>query len=71
MNQRTLTLPEVRREGLKALLERLGPAGTLRFLQQYDPGHGDYTQDRSAWLEGVTVEEIIDGARQARASRNE
>lgn len=64
MNQRTLSLPEVRREGLRALLDRLGPGGTLRFLQQYDPGHGDYTAERRGWLEGATIDEIIKGVQE-------
>jgi len=59
MSTRTLSVPEIRREGLKALLERLGPDGTLRFLQQFDPGQGDYTRDRRAWLDGVTLDEIL------------
>ena len=30
----------------KALTERLGPAGAMRFLMQYDPGYGDYSKER-------------------------
>lgn len=26
--------------------ERLGPAGAMRFMMQYDPGHGDCSKDR-------------------------
>mgnify|MGYP001194318490 CR=1 FL=1 len=58
MTDKTMTIPEIRRAGLEALLERLGPDGTLRFLQQYDPGQGDYTSERKAWLERLTIEEI-------------
>jgi len=32
---------EIRREGWKALTERLGPAGAMRFMMQYDPIRGD------------------------------
>ena len=53
-----LTLPEIRRIGIEVLIERLGPADALRFLEQFDPGHGDYTHDRHAWLDNLTVEEI-------------
>jgi hypothetical protein len=31
---------EIRLEGWKALTERLGPAGAMRFMAQYDPGRG-------------------------------
>ena len=56
---RTMTLPEIRREGFQALLDRLGPAGTIRFLRQYDPGRGDYTKDRHQWLDSVDDEEVV------------
>lgn len=59
MNQpRTMTIPEIRKAGLDALRERLGPGGMLRFLQQFDPGHGDYTESRHAWLDDLTVDDI-------------
>jgi len=67
MNQpKPTTIPEIRRVGLEALCERLGPAGTLRFLQQFDGGQGDYTQDRQAWLDRLTVEQIAQSIEQRR-----
>lgn len=55
MVRKTMTLQELRREGLQALLDRLGPADAIRFLQSYDAGRGDYTRDRHQWLKEVTV----------------
>lgn len=40
------TLEEIRTAGLQALEEALGPEGTIRFLQQFDQGRGDYTSER-------------------------
>lgn len=57
MNGKTLTLPEIRRAGLEALRDRL--AGVIRFLQLFDPGSGKYTEDRHAWLDELTVDEIV------------
>jgi hypothetical protein len=54
-----MTLHEIRREGVQALLDRLGPAGTVRFLQQYELGRGDYTKERHRWLDGVTIDEVV------------
>ncbi|MBU0640768.1 MAG: hypothetical protein KKB50_18035 [Planctomycetes bacterium] len=67
VTEKTLTIPELRAEGLKALRDRLGPAGTLRFLQLFDPGKGDYTADREQWLKDLTVDEIT---RQIEARRD-
>jgi hypothetical protein len=37
---------EVRRRGLSALNEALGPAGAIIFLQQFESGSGDYTNEK-------------------------
>ena len=54
-----MTTPEIRREGLRVLLEHLGPAGTIQFLQQYEPGRGDYTKQRHEWLDALSVDQIV------------
>ncbi|TWT45652.1 hypothetical protein RAS1_20800 [Phycisphaerae bacterium RAS1] len=50
---------EIRREGFRALVERLGAADAIRFLHQYDSGEGDYTRQRQAALAGLTVNELL------------
>ncbi len=68
MNEpKMMTIPEIRKAGLDALRERLGPAGVIRFLQQFDPGHGDYATDRHAWLDRLTIEEIAASIARRRA----
>lgn len=59
------SLAEIRREGYDALLERLGPAGLFRFLQQFDSGSGDYSRDRHSALDSLTIEEIVQQARKS------
>jgi len=53
-----LTLNKIRKIGFEALLRELGPAGTIRFIQQYETGRGDYTRDRRKWLPKKSVKEI-------------
>ncbi|MGC9393288.1 MAG: hypothetical protein ACP5J4_00375 [Anaerolineae bacterium] len=60
MTTRTMTLMEVRQEGLAALAERLGPAGMVRFLQQFETGYGDYSAERHTWLEPVDVKTLAE-----------
>jgi hypothetical protein len=50
---------ELRREGWKALTERLGIAGAMRFLMQYDPGHGDYTEERRSLFSDLSLEQAL------------
>ena len=37
---------EVRMAGLAALSKSLGPAGMIRFMQQFEEGSGDYTAEK-------------------------
>jgi len=54
-----LSPQEIRRKGLEALAEALGPVGMIRFLQQFDLGTGDYTKDRAKLLDDLTIDEIV------------
>lgn len=45
-----MTLEEIRLVGLDALARELGPVGTVRFLQQFETGYGDYSAERQQWL---------------------
>ncbi len=52
------TLEQIRREGLEALRERLGRAGMIRFLAQFDNGGGNYAKDRHDWVDRTSLEDI-------------
>ncbi len=52
------TLDEIRREGLAALRSRLGRAGMIRFLQQFETGAGDYARERHAWVDRATLADL-------------
>ena len=45
-NLNTNNLMEIRKIGLQALQEALGPVGMVRFIQQYENGYGDYTKEK-------------------------
>ena len=60
----TLSLYELRREGWKALTERLGVAGAIRFLMQYDPGQGDYTTERRSLFADLSLDDVLNEMRQ-------
>lgn len=58
MTTENLTLYEIRTIGFDALVRELGPAGAIRFIQQYESGHGDYTRNRKRLLPKKNVREI-------------
>ena len=54
---------EVRREGLDALIDRLGRVGAIRFLQLFSVCGGDSVQEKhasDAAYESMTIDEIAD-----------
>jgi hypothetical protein len=52
------TLDEIYREGLQALRDRLGRAGMVRFLQQFETGSGDYARERRAWVDRTSLDDL-------------
>ena len=54
----TRTLEQIRRMGFEALRDRLGRAGMIRFLQQFDTGQGDYARERHQWVDETTLEQV-------------
>jgi len=68
MNIESMTLDQIRKEGLKALERHLGPDGMIRFLQQFETGKGDYTKERQKWLKETSVETL---AKEIERDRNE
>ena len=54
-----MSLYQIRMEGWRALTERLGPAGAMRFMMQYDPGHGDYSKERHDLFAALTLDDLL------------
>mgnify|MGYP001548791565 CR=1 FL=1 len=61
-----MNLVQIRQKGVEALIHQLGPAGMIRFLQQFEPGQGDYSKDRHQLLGKQTVTELITKIHQRR-----
>lgn len=53
------TPTQIREKGFNALVKALGPVDMARFLQQFELGSGDYTQDRKEWLRDITVDSAV------------
>lgn len=51
-------LEKIREEGLKALKEKLGPVGMIKFIQMYSDGKGDYTEERKEKLQSLTKKDL-------------
>lgn len=62
----TMTLNEIHQIGLAALSRELGPVGMVRFLQMFETGYGDYSQERTLWLKEQPVEIIAERIKRRR-----
>ena len=53
-------LEKIRREGLKALKDKLGVESMIKFIQMYSDGQGDYTKERAEILKDITIDDFED-----------
>ncbi len=58
-NGQTMSLEQIRIAGMEALARELGIVGMVRFLQQFETGHGDYSKDRHKWLDDQDLDTIV------------
>lgn len=65
-----MTPMEIKRKGYEALVNALGVAGTIRFLQQFDVGHSDYSKERHQWLDEVNLGEFMNDIKQLREEKS-
>lgn len=65
-----MKLTEIKQGGYKALIDALGVAGTLRFLQQLGVGYGDYTKERHQWLDQLTIEDFRNYVKQKKLNND-
>lgn len=70
MNTESMTLNEIQQAGLAALSRELGPVGFVRFLQMFERGYGDYSQERSSWLEEQSIDNIAKRIQEKRSKQN-
>ncbi len=66
----TNTQQEIIKKGYQALIDSLGVVDTIRFIQYFSPGHGDYTQERHQWLGKMSLNDIFLAMKQAEQNDN-
>lgn len=60
MNTQEMTQEQIRIAGMEVLARELGATGLIRFLQMYEQGSGDYTQERDKILPQETATRIAE-----------
>jgi len=63
-------LSEVTQQAIDVLFKEIGIVNTVRFLNQFTTGYGDYTEERESLLKDLALEEIVEAARKLREKGN-
>lgn len=63
----TKPLAEITQEAIKVLFQTLGIVNTLRFINQFTAGYGNYAEERDRLFGQATLEELIADIKQARS----
>ena len=64
-----LTLEQIRRDGMEALRERLGRAGMIRFLGQFENGEANDANNRHAWVDRTSLADIQESSRRLKRTK--
>jgi hypothetical protein len=59
MTVKNKPLAEVSQRAIEVLCRELGAVDTVRFLNQFSTGHGDYTVERDTLFASETLDQII------------
>jgi hypothetical protein len=55
----TRPLAEITQTALRVLYKEIGIVNTVRFINQFTTGYGDYTQEREELFANLTMDDIV------------
>jgi len=59
-------LAEITRAAMQVLYGEIGPVNTIRFLNQFTAGHGNYTAERGQLFGDMSLDQIVSEIKQAK-----
>lgn len=62
----TKPLAEITQDAIRILFREIGVVNTVRFINQYTTGYGNYTEERRELFADQTLDELIDEIKQRR-----
>ena len=62
-------LAEITQVALRVLYKEIGVVNTVRFLNQFTTGYGDYTQERDGLFADLTLDDMVSEIKRARSAR--
>ena len=64
----TRPLAEITAAALKVLYNEIGIVNTVRFINQFTTGYGDYTQERQELFAGMTLDDMVSAIKRKRGA---
>ncbi|MBU2621131.1 MAG: hypothetical protein KKD92_02280 [Proteobacteria bacterium] len=64
----TRPISEISRRATHILFREMGIVETIRFLNQFSIGRGDYTKEREKWIGDISLDDAIS---QIKAGKNQ
>jgi hypothetical protein len=61
------TLAEINQEAIRILSREIGVANTLRFINQFTPGTGNYTEERREMYSRLELDDLVGEIKRRRA----
>ncbi|MCY7278749.1 MAG: hypothetical protein LH702_34705 [Phormidesmis sp. CAN_BIN44] len=59
MSVQPKSLSQITQDAISILMKEIGVANTLRFLNQFSTGFGNYTEERETLFKDLTLDEIL------------
>ncbi len=69
MIAQTKPLSEITQDAILILFREIGVVNTVRFINQYTNGYGNYTEERRELFADQTLDGLIDEIKQRRVER--
>ena len=66
----TKPLNQITHEAIQVLYQEIGVVNTVRFLNQFTLGYGDYTAERDALFADLTLDDILTEIKLERGQAN-
>ena len=59
MSSQTKSLSEITQQAIQVLSKEIGISSTVRFLNQFSTGYGNYTEESESLFKDLTLDEIL------------
>jgi hypothetical protein len=70
MNVQARPLSEITRHAIDLLSKEIGIVNTVRFLNQFTTGYGNYTEERQDLFKDLTLDEILAAVKKPPSHKN-